>query len=231
MRDLLAALALLFDLSPATAAVGVAAAGALALSEAASVIEDATLGNITAGAVVAATAAATAATAAAVKAVVEVVAVMAVVDFGAVADFGTAVVLVAVVVVFAFEAALAATDPGARALEEAFDDTGVGLLPDSVDLRFRLTVFFLVVVVVPTVVFVSILTPFLAVALDFPPAPPVDFLLVVFPLDAAELEFPVAAEDAGLGGGAMPNNRSSSRTLSSGASKDPPILDNLRRFD
>ena len=213
----------LFDLSPGTAAVVVAATGALALTltccEAS--VED-TLGNITDDA-------------AAVEVTVEPV-VTAVVDLGAVVvDFGTALPATVVVVfvagvALAFEAALVATDPRAGDLEEAFDDAGVGFLLDSV-LRFRLTVFFLVFVPVPPVFLVSVLLLFFAVALDFPPVPPVDFLLVVLLLDAVEVEFPVPAEDAGLGGGAMPNNRSSSRTLSSGASIDPPILDNLSRFD
>jgi hypothetical protein len=118
-----------------------------------------------------------------------------VVDLGAVVDLGTAA---PAVVVLTFEADLEAP---------AIFAAGMGLLLVSV-FRFRLTVFFLVVVVEP--VFLESVLPFF-VALDLVPAPPATaFLLVALPLDAVEL--PVAA--AGLGGGAMPNNRSSSRTLS-----------------
>lgn len=148
-------------------------------------------------------------------------------DLGAVATFGTALPTDAVADAILALAALAAAEPTAGDLEEALDDARFGLLPEST-LRFLLTVFFLTVV--PATLLVSV-DPFFEDAFDFTPAPPVDFLLVVLALYAAELELPVAAEDDGFGGGAMPNNRSSSKNLSSGASIDPPILDSLRRFD
>jgi len=151
------------------------------------------------------------------------------VALGAAVNFGTALPPPDVAeVVLTFEAAFAgAEDPGTKGLEEIFDKEGLELLPGSA-LRFRFTVFFLVVV--PTTVLASTL-PFLAVALDFAPTLLVGFLFVVLVFDAAEVEFPAAVEDAGFGGGAIPNKRSSSKILSSGANKEPPILDNLRRFD
>lgn len=155
------------------------------------------------------------------------------------ATFVTALLLAAaarVVVALAFEAAFAAVDPGAGAL-----DAVAGIL--LVDARFRLTVFFLVVPVVVVVVpvlppgvvlllglFAVLPVPFLAATLRFP-APATDFLLVVLAL-GVEPEVPVA-KAIGLKGGAIPNNPSSSRILSSGAIVivAPPIRDNRRRFD
>lgn len=159
------------------------------------------------------------------------------------AAFVAALLLVAApamaVVALAFEAAFAAVDPGAGAL-----DAVPGLL--LVDARFRLTVFFLVVLVVVVVaavvpvlppgmvlllgLFAVLPLPFLAATLRLP-APATDFLLVVLAL-GVEPEVPVA-KAAGLEGDAIPNNPSSSRTLSSGAIVivAPPIRDNRRRFD
>lgn len=115
-------------------------------------------------------------------------------------------------------AALAAADPTAGDL--TLDEAAVGLLPGSA-LRLRFTVFFL-----------TLVAPMGLVSTNF--------LAVVFVLDAAVLgdfRFVVlafageAGEDEGFGGGVMPSNRSSSRTLSSAASIEPPILDSRRRLD
>ena len=104
----------------------------------------------------------------------------------------------------------------------------MGLLLGST-FRFLFTVFFLTVVLVPPATFVSPVA-FLGAAFDFPPVV-MAFRFVVLPLDAVELEFPVVPVDVVFGGGAMPSNRSSSKILSSGDSIDPPIFDNLIRFD
>ena len=73
-------------------------------------------------------------------------------------------------------------------------------------------------------------TPFFEDTFDFPPDEAVDLLLTVFPLDVV-LELPVPVDDEGFEAGAMPNNRSSSKILSSGDTVTPPILDSRRRFD
>jgi hypothetical protein len=204
LRGLFTAL-LLFDFSPTAVAAVITAVDALAI-----------LGIATDGT-------------AAAPIALEIAPLLATVplDLGAVATFGTALPTAVVADAVLALAALAAADPTAGDLEEAFDEARFELLLGST-LRFLLTVFFLTVV--PAIFLVSV-EPFFEDTFDFPPAPPVDFLLIVLPLDAVELELPVAAEDDGFGGGAMPINRSSSKILSSGASIDPPILDSLRRFD
>ena len=137
------------------------------------------------------------------------------------ADLGTTEAAVVPGVVLPLKLALlVAPVPGAFA-------AGVGLLLVSVFL-FRLTVFFLVDVMAPAFLASA---PLFLVPFDLTPPPLVAFLLVVLPLGVVEFELPAAVEDDGFGGGAMPNNCSSSKTLSSGASIDPPILVNLSRFD
>jgi len=148
----------------------------------------------------------------------EVEAVAGVADLGTIDGFG---IVVPAVAVLAFEFDLVEPFPIATFA------AGVGLLLVSV-LRFRLTVFFLIVVDEP-VFFESVLPFFMT--LDLPPPPTATFFFVVLPRDAVEFGLLMVAEDTGLGGGAIPNNRSSSNTLSSWVIIVPPNLENLIRFD